>query len=205
MPLWSGETSETSRAVEISTLTEGVANGSVPLPSVLALAMERPPRPNRLLIAVDQVEDVFLKSPRDQWERFFSALHTAAEQTPTTILLAIRPEWEDTMIEVMPQWKWVLRDGFRVPPMSAEQLEQAIRQPSLAAGRSEPPISVEDLVWPLENEPGALATVSRRLSAAWSPRAEPGETEITLDSYLADLPESQRTQVLSAVMRLVKL
>lgn len=204
VPLWSRETNETSRALEISTLTAGLTNGSLPLQSVLALALERPPRPNRLLIAVDHAEDVFRSSPRpNQWERFFTVLHNAAEATPTTILLTIRPEWEATMGDVMPQWKWILRSAFRIRPMTHEQLAEVIRRPSLAAGRSEPPLSAEKLIESLESEPGALALISRRLSAAWGPRAEPAETEIQLDSYLGDLAESQRNQVLSAVARLV--
>jgi hypothetical protein len=207
--LWSTEVNDTKRTVEMSTLATQIANGTLSLHSVLSLALERPPRPSRLLIVVDQVEDLFLNAPKDHWPRFFQNLQIAAERTPTTVLLIVRPEWEDAVVEVMPRWQWLIRHAFQLEPMGEEAMRDAVFKPAQFAGRTDPWVQVDGLVAAAYDEPGALALVSRQLHEAWATGEFAPHVSTVLakatDDYLGQLPELERNMVLSAIGRLVRV
>lgn len=205
--LWSLESNETSRALEVSTLVSRIGSGTAQLYSVLNLAFERPPRPSRMLIALDQAEEVFLRSPRESWKPFFRNLHAVTEHTSTTLLIAIRPEWEAVLLEIMPEWTWLLKNPFRLRPMPAETLQHVLVDSASFAGRTEPPVDAPEFVASVAGEPGALAMTARAMHRLWSsPEHSRNPAAFLtggLDDYLTSLPESQRTKVLSALGRLV--
>ena len=206
--LWSLDTNETGRTLEATGLASRIASGTASLHSVLNLAFERPPRTARLLIVVDQAEDVFLKAPRETWAPFFRQLHAAAENTPTTVLIAIRPEWEQAIQDIMPEWTWVMKNPFVLRHLGADRLRQAIAKASALAGRPEFAPRMTEPAVAMLNEPGGLLMASRALHRSW-PAGEPVNAArlsgASLDSHLAELPELQRAALLGTLARLVQV
>jgi hypothetical protein len=206
--LWSLESNETGRALEITGLVSRIASGGAPLYSVLNLAFDRPPRTSRLMIVLDHAEDVFLRTPKELWRPFFQNLHAATEKTPTTVLIAIRPEWENTLREVMPAWTWLLRSPFRIQPASEERLKGIIARAAAFAGRTDLVPAMNEIAMREKDEPGGLAIASRALHEFWTTGSAPSPERLyadKLDSYLSELPELQRLTLLSTLARLIEV
>ncbi|MBC8165898.1 MAG: AAA family ATPase, partial [Bryobacteraceae bacterium] len=132
--LWSTETNETARLLEVNNLGAGFANKTVDVNAVLRLAFQRAPAVNKLLIVVDHIEWLFLFTGHADRLSFLQTLQTFTEALPVTVLFTIRPEWEAAVSELMPAWRWVLNDGLVLNPLPASELRRmALR--NLIAGK----------------------------------------------------------------------
>jgi hypothetical protein len=161
-----------------------------------------PPRKHRLLLVVDQFEQVFTQCPDEgQRQAFITALCAAAardgsEQDPAAlIMLGVRADFEARCADCA-QLADAIQDRYLVTSMTGRQLRMAITEPAKRAGSSVD----EDLVDVLLEEvstrqpgsPGGIAgrtpvsgagilpLLSHALDQAWRSRA--GEV-LTLADY----------------------
>ena len=118
--LWSTETNETNRLLEVSNMSTALASGSVEWQSILQLAFRGSSTDQRLLIVVDQAE--LLLNPGLDSDRlpFLRLLGKFAEALPVTVLFLIRPEAEAPFESLMPAWTWAVQDGLVLQDMNAE-------------------------------------------------------------------------------------
>src|SRR5262249_56106950 len=96
--------------------------------------------PGRLLLVVDQVEELFAQCAEEGQRRaFIAALHAAAaghrpDQGPAAlVVLGVRADFEARCADY-PQLAGPVQDRYLVTPMTERQLRLAITEPAKKAG-----------------------------------------------------------------------
>ncbi|MBT2230050.1 WD40 repeat domain-containing protein [Nonomuraea sp. NEAU-A123] len=151
----------------------------------------------RLLLIVDQFEQVFTQC--DEWQRraFVTALHAATMQAKVPRALAVllvRADFEARLAD-MPELEEAVQDRYLVTSMTRRQLQLAITEPAKKARAQVEPELVEELLrnadshvvqpaGPLSTAvsgAGVLPLFSHALDQAWRGRAD--EEALTLADY----------------------
>ncbi|MFC7381721.1 NACHT and WD repeat domain-containing protein [Sphaerisporangium rhizosphaerae] len=151
-----------------------------------AAAGQRMPSSPRLLIVVDQFEQVFTQCP-DEAERaaFIAALHAAAtlrhgaEQQPAAlVVLGVRADFEARCADY-PELADAVQNRYLVTAMTARQLRLAITEPARQAGAEVAPDLADLLLAEVRarqhggSGPGVLPLLSHALDQAWRSRSGP--------------------------------
>jgi hypothetical protein len=150
-------------------------------------------RPGRLLLVVDQFEELFTQcADEGQRRAFITALHTAAtvghgpDQAPAALVaLGMRADFEARCADY-PQLAAAVQDRYLVTAMTERQLRMAITEPAKKAGSTVDDDLADLLLAEVRNgQPGTfgagvLPLLSHALDQAW--RSRTGET-LTLADY----------------------
>ena len=158
-----------------------------------AAEQDQPPRQRRLLLIVDQFEEVFTQcADEGQRRAFITALHAAAtaghgpDNTPAgLVVLAVRADFEARCAEYR-QLADAIQDRYLVTAMTERQLRVAITEPARKAGSKVDDDLVGVLLAEVRNgQPGTFAAgvlplLSHALDQAW--RCRTGQT-VTLAEY----------------------
>ena len=112
-----------------------------PGPGVLAAGQRQPRSQPRLLLVVDQFEQVFTQCPDEEQRRaFITALHAAAsvrhgpDDAPAAlVVLGVRADFEARCADY-PQLAGAVQDRYLVMAMTERQLRMAITEPAKKAG-----------------------------------------------------------------------
>jgi WD40 repeat protein/DNA-binding SARP family transcriptional activator len=182
-PSGSGKSSAL-RAGLLAALSGGVLPGS----EHWALALLRPgahplraleqataesPRQGRLVIAVDQFEEVFTAC-RDESERaaFVDALVACARdpRRRALVLVAVRADFYGRCAAYPELSRLLGANHVLVGPMRRDELRRAIELPARRAGLQVEPELVDALLADVEGEPGALPLLSTSLLELWQRR-----------------------------------
>jgi transcriptional regulator with XRE-family HTH domain len=158
-----------------------------------AAERDQPSRRQRLLVVVDQFEELFTQCGDEEQRRaFITALHAAAstgygpDQAPAAlVVLGVRADFEARCADY-PQLAGPVQDRYLVTSMTERQLRMAIAEPAKKAGA----MVDDDLVGVLLTEvrngqprtfgAGVLPLLSHALDQAWQCRT--GQT-VTLADY----------------------
>jgi basic membrane lipoprotein Med (substrate-binding protein (PBP1-ABC) superfamily)/DNA-binding SARP family transcriptional activator len=136
----------------------------------------------RVMIVVDQFEELFTLCDPDTADRFLTALVEAASDTRgrVRVMITLRADFYDRPLG-HPQFGNAMGAGVvNVVPMAPEELEQAASQPALRAGvRLEPGLAAA-LIGDVLGEPGALPLFQFALTDLFDRRV--GDT-LTLGAY----------------------
>jgi len=154
---------------------------------------DRPPRQRRLLLVVDQFEELFTQCPEEaQRQAFITALHAAAtaghglDQTPAAlVVLSVRADFEARCWDY-PELADAIQDRYLVTAMTERQVRMTITEPAKKVGSQVEDDLVEILLAELHTgQPGtfgagALPLLSHAVDHAWRSRAE---RALTLADY----------------------
>ena len=156
------------------------------------------PAPPRLVLVVDQFEEMFTagdNSDADRKERgaFVDALHAAATEPVGSrgcpvalIVVAVRGDFLDRAITYRPLAASVQMGPFAVGPMSEAELREAITGPAAEAGLDAKPALIDAVVSELRERAhggmssGALPLMSQAMAATWERREG---NELNLRAY----------------------
>jgi WD40 repeat protein/transcriptional regulator with XRE-family HTH domain len=152
-----------------------------------------PPRQHRLLLVVDQFEELFTHcADEGQRRAFITALHAAAtaghgpDQTPAAlVVLGMRADFEARCADY-PELAAPVQDRYLVTAMTGRQLRMAITEPAKKAGSKVDDDLTGVLLTEMRNgQPGTfgagvLPLLSHALDQSW--RSRTGET-LTLADY----------------------
>ncbi len=153
-------------------------------------ADRRPAGQRRLLLVVDQFEQLFTQCADDgQRQTFVTALSAAAGAGPAPaaalVVLAVRADFEARCADY-PQLGGAVQDRYLVTAMTGRQLRLAITEPAKMAGSRVDQDLVEVLLadvrarQPGAAGPGVLPLLSHALDQAWRSRSGP---VLTLADY----------------------
>ncbi|HEU4408900.1 MAG TPA: AAA family ATPase [Polyangiaceae bacterium] len=122
----------------------------------------------RVLLFVDQLEELFTLAELAERRRFFEALRALRSLPRCSMLLAMRGDFSDALIDsdLWPD----LEDRFdplRVAPLRGQALAKAIEAPARALGVAFEPRLAERLVADAADEPGALPLLQTTLRELW--------------------------------------
>ncbi|MGN6110120.1 MAG: nSTAND1 domain-containing NTPase, partial [Kofleriaceae bacterium] len=128
----------------------------------------------RLLLFVDQFEELYTQVPDLEERAAFTACLSAVADDPTSplrVVLSIRSDFLDRAAEDQ-QFVSELSQGlFFLGPPSREGLRDAITNPAEMAGfRFEVPATIDDMLDHLETTPGALPLLQFAASKLWDQR-----------------------------------
>jgi len=159
----------------------------------LAPERDQPAPPRRLLLVVDQFEELFTQCPDEGQRRaFITALHAAAtaahgpDQTPAAlVVLGVRADFEARCADY-PQLAGAVQDRYLVTAMTGRQLRMAITEPAKKADSGVDDDLAEVLLAEVRTrQPGTfgagmLPLLSHALDQAW--RSRTGQV-LTLADY----------------------
>lgn len=186
----------------------------------LGEALEALTADERLLLAVDQLEELFTMCASEK-ERagFIQAIaHAAADSHGRAIVtLALRADFYGRFAAYPPLADLLAGSNVLVGPLQSSELRRAIELPAGRVGLRVEPELVDALVDDVEGEPGALPLLSTALLELWQKRAD---NSLTLAAYrelggvhravarmaegtYARVPEEQQPLVRAILLRLV--
>jgi WD40 repeat protein/DNA-binding SARP family transcriptional activator len=149
----------------------------------LSVSLDRLPPGERLVLAVDQLEEAFAAGV-DPGERaaFFASLVDASwdAERRATILLALRGDFFGRLGSHVELADLVGSNHVLLGPMSPSELRRAIEGPAERVGLSVEPALVDVLVQEVAGEPGGLPLLSAALLDLWRERDGP---TLTLEAY----------------------
>ncbi len=154
---------------------------------------DQPPPQRRLLLVVDQFEELFTQCAEEGQRRaFITALHAAAtaghgpDPSPAAlVVLGVRADFE-ARCAIYPQLASAVQDRYLVTPMTERQLRMAITEPAKKAGSTVDDDLTGLLLAEVRNgQPGTfgagvLPLLSHALDQAW--RSRTGQA-VTLADY----------------------
>jgi WD40 repeat protein len=145
----------------------------------LALAIDRPvalaaavtellaaTRHARLVVFIDQLEELFTLTTADERERFTVALRVLAADDRCAVVVALRADFFGSLMESA-LWDDFEPGRFHVTPLRAEDLRRAIVAPSSQAGVYLDPELVQRLLSDTAVEPGALPLLQATMLELW--------------------------------------
>ncbi|WP_224245890.1 serine/threonine-protein kinase [Hyalangium gracile] len=142
----------------------------------------------RILLFVDQFEELYTQVPDEQERRAFTAcLSGIADDatSPIRVVLSIRSDFLDRVPEDERFMAELGQGLFFLPPPSREGLRDALVQPAEMAGYSfETPEMVETILQHLETAQGALPLLQFAATQLWEQR-DPARKLLTVQGYNA--------------------
>ena len=151
----------------------------------LGQVLERTAPGERLVIAVDQLEELFTLCKReDERAAFLEQLAAAAEnrERRAVVLVSLRADFYGRLVSYPRFASLLSRSHVLVGPMGREELARAIEGPAARAGLELEPGLTEALISDAAGEPGGLPLLSTTLLELWRVR---DERVLRYDSYRA--------------------
>jgi WD40 repeat protein len=186
----------------------------------LAVALDALPSNGRLLLAVDQLEELFTACRSDAERAAFVDTLVRAASDPkarAVVLVALRADFYGRFAAHPGLAGLLGANHVLVGPMQASELRRAVEQPAGRVGLRVEPELTDALVDDVEGEPGALPLLSTALLELWQKREEGA---LTLTAYheaggvhgavarlaeatYARVPEERKPLVRALMLRLV--
>src|SRR5689334_1870825 len=139
-------------------------------PGGLDAARSRPGAGDRILLAIDQLEELFTAC-QDEAERraFMDSLADAALDTErrVIVLVALRADFYGRCAAYARPARLLSANHVLVGPMSADELSRAIEEPAARAGLDVDQTLVDTLITDIGDEPGGLPLLSTTLVELW--------------------------------------
>ena len=181
IPLWEPNISKTDQLIKAEELGSRLLNGAVSLEAAVALRLREGDEAgaddfavaDRLLVVVDQFEELFTLTPEDQRAAFVTALLGAARSEPVTILLTLRADFYGQAIGMSRELSDKIEQGLvNIGPMTREELRSCIEEPARYVGLGFEPNLVELILDHVENQPGSLPLLEFTLTQLWERRQD---------------------------------
>jgi WD40 repeat protein/DNA-binding SARP family transcriptional activator len=215
----------TERLLETQKLAAALQQGELDLYHVAMRALELHSEARRLLLVIDQFEELYTLCPEPERQRRFVEVLLAAVQagsgqrrSPIVLLLTLRADFMGQALAHRP-FADALQDGsLLLGPMNREELRAAIERPAELQGAAFEPGLVERILDDVREEPGNLPLLEFALTLLWERQTyglmthgayeEIGRVEGALaryaDGVYGDLDESEREQARQVFVQLVR-
>jgi WD40 repeat protein/tRNA A-37 threonylcarbamoyl transferase component Bud32 len=184
----------------------------------LAEALDALPADTRLLLAVDQLEELFTACRSDsERDAFVDTLVCAAEDPRAVVVVAVRADFYGRFAAYPRLAELLGSNHVLVGPMQATELRRAVELPAARVGLRVDLELTDALVDDVESEPGALPLLSTALLELWQKREDDaltlaayresggvqGAVARLAESTYARIPETGKPLVRAVMLRLV--
>jgi WD40 repeat protein len=133
---------------------------------VVRTLLEQHPGASRVLLVIDQLEELFTQVDRAAQRRYIAALQMLRSVEQCSLLIAMRADFFPDLMD-SPLWPIPPSQRLELAPIQGEALEHAIRLPAEQSGVHIEPRLVERLMADAADEPGALPLVQEALVLLW--------------------------------------
>jgi tetratricopeptide (TPR) repeat protein len=154
--------------IEARQLASKLMTKDLPLSSLVDRALSNLDYTNRLLIIVDQFEELFtLTASYQQQSAFIEQLLDVANASKATVIITLRADFYGSAIEHRPLADRLAAGHINLGPLTPEELERSIRLPALKVGMQWEPELVERILDDVGQQPGNLPLMQFALSELW--------------------------------------
>jgi tetratricopeptide (TPR) repeat protein/KaiC/GvpD/RAD55 family RecA-like ATPase len=171
-PLLEPELSEVERLRETEKLADALSHGEIKLRSVISRILAKQPGTDRLLLVVDQWEELYTLCRNDAVQhRFISELldATACAQL-LSVVLTLRGDFYGHALADR-ELSDRIQDGIvNIGPMMRDELQHAIQEPARKVGLRFEDGLIERILDEVGEEPGSLPLVEFLLTELWEKR-----------------------------------
>ncbi len=133
----------------------------------------------RLLVVIDQLEELFTQAPRPDWAGFIAALQKLRQVPGCSLLLTLRADFYPDLMN-SDLWPVAAEERLEITPLRGAALREAIVRPAGALGVYVEPELVERLLADAADEPGVLPLLQEAMALLWDKRAR---RLLTLHAY----------------------
>jgi WD40 repeat protein len=146
-------------------LRQAIGDLSRPAQAIANLLATHPPA-RRILLVVDQLEELFVQASRDDQRSFHQALRALEAISEVTILCAMRADFYPDLMN-SDLWPIDASQRVEIAPLRGEGLREAIEQPAKDVGVRLEPGLVERLLSDAADEPGVLPLIQETMVLLW--------------------------------------
>lgn len=137
---------------------------------------------NRLLMIVDQFEELFTLTPPTDRLAFLDFLLKAGKLATTRVALTLRADYYASAIDLNPEFTARLVNGqVTLAPMDDEQLLRAVTSPAKLVGLSIEPALLDQIKIEMQGQANSLPLLEHALVEVW----KRGGSKLTFDNYVA--------------------
>ncbi len=162
-------TSTGDRRAELLQLADLLRRGALTLADVARRTLEQTPDAQRLLLVVDQFEELFTLCPEPEVRRaFMDLLIDGAQRQPSLhIVVTLRADFLGQAFSHRPLADALQESSLILGPMTRAELGRAIREPARKQGVKFQSGLVERILDDVGDEPGNLPLLEFALTALW--------------------------------------
>lgn len=146
---------------------------------LIAAALAEPPPAQRLLLVIDQFEELFTQAERDEQERFIQAMQTLRGAGHCALVVTMRADFYPSLM-LSSLWELDRSQRLELAPLRGAALRTAIVQPAADVGVYLEPVLLNQLLNDAQNEPGVLPLVQETMRLLWASRQR---NLLTLSAY----------------------
>jgi WD40 repeat protein/energy-coupling factor transporter ATP-binding protein EcfA2 len=133
---------------------------------------------SRLVVFVDQLEELFTLATTEERRRFAEALRELTADASCAVVVALRADFFGSLLE-SELWDDFERGRSHVTPLRREDLHRAIAEPASRVGVHLDKALVQRLLADTASEPGALPLLQATLLELWDTLEDRGNDAIT--------------------------
>ncbi|WP_233847207.1 nSTAND1 domain-containing NTPase [Paraburkholderia sp. HD33-4] len=172
LPLLEPEMSEVTRLGEISRLAGQFADGATTLRDVVDRVLAKQPGTERLMLVVDQWEELFTLTQEDSARlHFIDAVLEATERAKLSVVLTVRGDFFGRAITGHRRLSDRLQGAqVNLGPMTQRELREAMEGPADKVGLMFEPGLVDAILADVGDEPGNLPLLEFVLRELWEQR-----------------------------------
>lgn len=172
MPALEPDLSEVDRLVELRKLANHLQDGTVTLHDVAARILDKQPGTDRLLVFVDQWEELYtLCIDGTVRSAFIGQLIDASASAALRVVLTLRGDFMGQALDTRALADRLQEGVVTVGPMNRTELEETIVRPAEKIGLSFEPGLAEMILDDLGDEPGGLPLLEFLLEGLWTERS----------------------------------
>jgi hypothetical protein len=222
LPLYETAKSKTDQIIEARKLGAALADREVLLDDPIAAALKAVQTINRLLLVVDQFEELFTLSEERYRQPFIESLisTTTPAESSVTVVLTLRADFYSQAISLSRGLSDCIQQGLvNLGPMTEVELRQVIEEPAKHVGLSFESGLVARLLDDVKGQPGNLPLLEFTLKELWQNRQGititneqydaigtiEGAISQRADAQFERVPLTEREAVLRAFTRLVRV
>jgi formylglycine-generating enzyme required for sulfatase activity len=176
LPLLEPEMTEPDRLAEMNKQADYLRTGQVRLHQVIKRMVEKQTGTDRLLLVVDQWEELYTYAKNKEAEkvnaRFVDQLLAATESAPLTVVLTLRADFYGEALAHRGLSDRLQGAQVNLGPMTRDELEHVITAPAEKVGLSFDTGLVDRLLDDVGEEPGNLPLLEFALKGLWKARKE---------------------------------
>ncbi|MGB3717049.1 MAG: AAA family ATPase [Candidatus Promineifilaceae bacterium] len=174
LPSLEEELTEADRLIESQKLARAMRAGELPLFQIVKRALKRRPEAQRMLLVIDQLEELFTlrPDPEAQWH-YLDELLAAAEsgaayrRSPLVLLLTMRADFMGQALTHRPFADTLQKGSLILGPMNRGKLQAAVEKPAELQGAAFESGLVQRILDDVGQEPGNLPLLEFALTLLW--------------------------------------
>jgi hypothetical protein len=137
------------------------------------------PAQKRLLLVIDQLEEMFTQASPEEQTRFVEHVKSLSQSDRFTAIVTVRADFYAQLMS-SPLWHDIPSQRIDIAPLRGQALRTAIRAPAHAVGVEVDPVLVERLIADAASEPGSLPLIQETMRLLWNNRRR---RLLTLSAY----------------------